>query len=234
MNATEPHTPIHRVNRLIRAAYGEDWYGTYPTVVANVLIGYAEPGYGTDETIVVLGDWNDNVRHDTESRRMVPKSGNRLADMKPSRLGNALENIPGVEIEWLDEWAECSECYRAIRTEADSYSWQPSYLFTEDGYVCHDCAKKDINAYLQDYINDSDKAVTWLDSSELSTAGWTQWEESDPHTYESGWYPGQTDNPADILASIQQETDSDVVFLIDSVGQFDMRFSAYTRDQESN
>ena len=42
--------------RLIKVATGEE-YGDGEVVTA-LAIGYAEPGYGTDETVVVLGNWN--------------------------------------------------------------------------------------------------------------------------------------------------------------------------------
>jgi len=103
-----------------------------------------------------------------------------------------------------------------------------------EGYVCSECALKDPEPYLEEYVNAPTMAVTWLGSAELERLGYVQWEPSDPHSYESGWHPGQTDDPANVLLSIQEQfPDSETVFLIDSVGQFDMRWSAYVKGTDS-
>lgn len=49
-------TTAENVRRLVRAATGEDYGDGY--TVSNVVKGYAEPGYGTDDDLIVLGDWN--------------------------------------------------------------------------------------------------------------------------------------------------------------------------------
>lgn len=226
MNATTERTILERAHRLIKAATGEE-YGD-GEVVTDICVGYAEPGYGNDETVVVFGNWNDG--------RPTPSAP--ITSRVPSRLFNALERI-GAECQWLDEWTRCTECYRAMRTESDSYRWTMYGSFSEDGYVCADCMKKYPLDYLTEgldysetgtYVNNANNAVTWLTSAELSAIGFTQWQADDPQTYENGWHPGQTDDPHAILALIRKSTEANVVFLIESVGQFDMRFSAWTQD----
>lgn len=218
--------------RVINAAVGYE-YGD-GDIVTEIGVGYAEPGYPSDARWV-LGNWNNKTKHVPGIERgRATKYATIVTDRTPERLGNALEWI-GIELEWSDEWTTCSECFRLVRIQADSYSWTPSYLVVNEcEIICHECAKEDIGAYVGEYVNDADKAITWIDSRELSAAGWTQWEERNPHTYENGWHPGQTDDPHAILADIQRWTDVDVVFLIDSVGQFDMRFSAWTRDSDDS
>lgn len=219
-------TVRERAARLIRAATGEEWGDGY--IVTDVVTGYAEPGYGSDESVVVFGDWNPP---------RFPREGDapltRAESLAP-RLADALERV-GANIEWLDEWSTCSECYRAVRTQSDAYSWKPFYSWVNEcEIVCADCLREDINQSLDDVgaIDNADYCVTWCSDSELELAGWTQWEPSDPHTYENGWHPGQDDDPAAILASIKRETDADVVFRLHESSQFYITFRAYTRDAE--
>lgn len=185
--------------------------------------GYAEPGYSSDTGVIVFGNWNP---------RRFPRDGEpALSDDENigPMLADELETL-GVDLEWHDEWTTCADCYRALRTTGDSYGWTLFGAFSEDGYVCSDCTMRDVDSYVADYVNDPDRAITWCKSADLIAIGFAQWAPDDPQTFESGWHPGQTDDPRDILASIlATDEDAEVVFLIDNVGQFDVRFSAYVR-----
>lgn len=217
-------------SRLIEIATGERW-GDGLTVT-DVIVGCAEPGYSmADDAVIVLGDWNPKryPRGDDEPLKKNETIGPRLA--------RALERI-GVETFWLDEWTRCDECYRAIRTEADSYGWKPSYAWQNDcERVCHECLLADIGSAIDagGYVNNANNAVTWTDGATLEQNGWTQWAPNDPREYQNGWFAGQDDDPRDVLAEIQREDENaEVVFLISDVGQFDLRFVAYTRDKDED
>lgn len=81
---------------------------------------YAEPGYSAPERGILFADWNPHTfDNPTKAERTMP----RIA---------ALAEHYRYEIEWSDEWTTCDNCYRAIRTQPDCYSWQPSYWFDED------------------------------------------------------------------------------------------------------
>lgn len=222
-------TVLDKVSRLVQFATGEP-YGD-GEIVMNVIVGYAEPGYGTDETVIVLGNWN--IRG--------PKFRNdptlTAEESMPDRLARSLERV-GAEIEWLDEWDQCQNCYRAVRTQGDSYHWKPYYQWTEDsGPICADCLLKDgidaITGFGNDrdsYVNNADKALTWCEPSHVESFGFVKWEPGDEHTYESGWFQGQDDKPADILAEIlRRDETAEVVFFLDEASQFYIRFSAYFR-----
>lgn len=215
-------------SRLIEIATGERW-GDGLTVT-DVIVGCAEPGYSmADDAVIVLGDWNPKryPRDDDEPLKKNETIGPRLA--------RALERI-GAETFWLDEWTRCDECYRAIRTEADSYRWKPSYAWqSECERVCRECLLADIGSAIDagNYINNADNAVTWTNLATLEQNGWTQWAPNDPHEYQNGWHPGQDDDPRDVLATIlADDPTAEVVFLISDVGQFDLRFVALTRDED--
>lgn len=219
-------TTLEKTRRLVRAATGEEYGDGY--IVTNVVVGYAEPGYGDDESVIVFGNWNPK-RFPMNDDPPLTKN-----ESLPVRLAIALDRV-GAECQWLDEWATCEVCHRAMRIEADSYSWQMYGAFVEDaaGYVCADCMKQHLDSYLEDYINEPTRCVTWLSATELAAAGWTQWEPDDPHTYENGWYLGQTDDPKKVTEEIRRfhpEDDVSILFLLNGVGQFDINFSAWTKE----
>lgn len=191
-------------------------------VVHEIYYGVVEPGYGyDDDTVLVVGNWNEK------------RSGTPWEKFHPVRLENALETT-GAEIDWYDEWTRCEECYRAVRTQPNSYSWTPSYIWTEYGPVCVECVLGNLESYLDLFINNPENAFPFDVS--LRDYGFEQWEPRNPHTYETGWHPHQDDDPKKILPEIQDDfpdDDIEVVFLIDGVGQFDMRWSAWFRKEGS-
>lgn len=87
--------------------------------------GYAEPGY--DDCAVVVGNWNGRYA---------------------SRLGNIFEKL-GLEIEWSDEWGECEDCYKIVRTEPSGFYWTPAYFLGESGtFVCKSCFNGSMSSIL--------------------------------------------------------------------------------------
>lgn len=194
---------LESAQRLIKAATGEP-YGDYETVM-NV-------GKGTqwdDEKIWVIGNWNGTLG---------------------GRLFKALERI-GVDCEWYDEHEECSDCHKLLRTRSDSYFWQPQYLRTEEcEYVCLDCLDLSDDSVLDDFkfIDNADKCVPDKLGEKLTSWGWEPYN----GTYENGWHPGQTDDPHKILARIEKDLPGySVVFRLDEVSQFYIRFTAWTKDR---
>lgn len=216
---------------LIKVATGEE-YGD-GSLVTDIASDYVEPSHKltSADGIVVFGNWNDK-RTLVDGEWITSSKGDSL----PSRLCDALENI-GADIEWCDEWTTCTECYKALRTQPDSYGWTMYGAFWSDGYVCVDCLKENLADFIEGegYINDSSKCLMPEFEPELEALGFVQWEADDPHTYETGWHPGQNDNPKEVLEAIKASNDElEVVFLLNSVGQFDMRWSAYVRTPESD
>lgn len=209
------------VRAILADELGEEWGDGY--TVMDVVSGYAEPGYGSDESVVVMGNWNPKrfPRGDDAPLTHEENVGPRLAER--------LENV-GAELEWYDEWATCGECYRAVRTQGDSYSWKPYYVMGECEFTCADCAREDVDTYLEGYVNNPQNAVTWCGPVELNAAGWEQYAPGDPQQYQNGWHPGQTDNPHDILDGIlADDPDAEVIFLLDANSQFYMEFSAWVK-----
>ena len=152
---------------------------------------YAEPGYTDPKAGVLLGNWNHCSR--------------RVADL--------LEKA-GYELEWEDEWTDCSMCYRAVRTSPDCYSWQRSYVLLHDSeLICHECM-----------LADEDLMKEWLEELEnnhrQAVRSWV----------ENGWHPGQDDDPEEILEqALTEKPDGKFLFRISGVGQFDVDFELWQK-----
>ncbi len=218
---TITYSTYEKVQRLLKFATGDE-YGDGEIVTA-VIDGYAEPGYGTGDDVVVLGNWNTKRHpHDGEPPLTLDES-------MPARLARSLERV-GAKIEWLDEWTECQGCYGAVRMEADSYSWKPYYALVYNELLCADCLRDMGEDALTEYIGDASKCLTWCEPSHVESFGFVKWEPGDEHTYESGWHPGQDDTPQPILDDIRRAyPNAEVVFFLDESSQFYVRFSAYFR-----
>ena len=161
-------------HRLVNVVCGETWGDS--TLVMDVGMGYAEPGYHDNVTTWALGSWW--VRD--------PETGK----LKMHRLANALERA-GIEVEWHDEWEKCDHCYRIFRVSHDSYMWKEFGVDLEDGdRLCGDCAIDPdfIDEVLEQFIDNPHNRVAFCDASVLESQGWTRY---NADVYQSGWHPGR-------------------------------------------
>jgi len=209
--------------RLCRAVTGDE-YGVDYDRVTGIGIGIAEPGYGGSETVWVTGNWNAVTDY---------SSGERVVtDDRYSRLATALERI-GVETHWLDEWTECNGCQQLVRTQPDSYSWQPSHVWVSDELLCRECATGDyLDETLAEFIGDEGRALSasLVSPAELESAGFVRF---NIPPAENGWHPGQDARPADIVAEFEREhgTDADWLFYLDEASQFYVTFTLFYRPE---
>lgn len=176
-------------------------------VVYNHGYAYAEPGYDDPKGgYIFMGDWN---KHDN--------------------LVKMIEAAGGA-IEWSDEWYSCGDCCKLVRTQADSYSWQASFvIMNECEVICHECMEDDDTK--MDYIKaelegNSHKADT-LDW-DLEGLGYVKMDED----FQNGLYGGQKDSPHAISKALEARDITRYLFQIDRVGQFDCRFSCWVHDSE--
>ena len=188
---------------------------------------YGEPGYEqsylTQQRAVILGDYwlrgDDKTIDDLQH-----------FEQRWPRIWQALEES-GVSFEWYDEWTIDYDHSKAYRTQADSYGWQTSIVWTDDGELI--TPDDDIQCWIDWAVDNPERCLMSRihSSADLIAAGFTKWPDDDTF-FENGWHPGQTDNPKDILQRIKDHDDElQVVFHIDSVGQWDVRFTAYTRKE---
>lgn len=186
-------------------ANGENWKRSAESEIENMgrSSEYAEPGYSQPSKGVLFANWNHF----------------------PRGIDSILERY-GFAIEWSDEWTTCEECGRAVRTSADSYGWQPSYaLVREYSIVCVDCLKNDAESYLESLENHPTRALNLLDIDPV-TYGYVKVEGN----LENGLHPGQNDNPHQIYARLHPKYPR-LLFRVDGVGQFDIGFSVWAKEE---
>ena len=172
---------------------------------------YAEPGYTDPDKCIVFGNWNPACGFS------VPKEQQRRDPV--AKLARILEKC-GCELEWEDEWTTCQECGKAVRTSPDSYGWTSYYrVLNECELICLDCL--DWADYLEGIEDNARQACP----PEIKPAdyGYIKVEE----TFETGFHPGQTDDPAKVLKQLHEQGKSGVVFRLASKGQFDLTWEAY-------
>jgi hypothetical protein len=178
--------------------------------IYGVYCGYAEPGYTEpDLPYVFLGNWNRQV-----------SNRNHIVD---------LIEAAGGETEWSDEWADCAECNHLVRTSPDSYSWKRSYWqdLRSGECVCERCTVK---YRMDDYIAylDGDHTVADTFDVDFDEHGYTRLDVD----FERGLHPGQADNPSKIAKLLEAAGVTSYLFSIDSVGQFDTRFSVWVHKDQ--
>lgn len=178
--------------------------------------GYSEPGYSGDK--IALANWNNVSVYNRDTNSFESK------DETMPRLGNILEKM-GYTLEWSDEWLICDCCGKAVRNQADSYSWKASFEVTDDGVTCHECI--DPAEYLES-LEGNDKKANTINSIDPADYGYVK--QSD--RYENGWYPGQNDDPKAIAKALREKGYRRFLFQVDNVGQFDVRFSVYIHQEE--
>ena len=162
-----------------------------------------EPGYEENKKGFLLANWN----------HITPQL-------------QAWLNSEGYDLEWSDEWTTCDECGGLIRTSPTSYGWKLYGKLDRSGYTCGDCLKADPEAYLESMEGKSKQAVRVdIDPVEhgyiLVNSG---------HMFESGFHPGQTDDPEPMSKTLRLNGVSRFLWTIPSVSQFDLSFNLYIHE----
>jgi hypothetical protein len=165
---------------------------------------YAESGYTQPAKGILFANWN----------------------YFPSDVTGILERS-GYAIEWSDEWTTCSNCGNAIRTTANSYGWQPAYAELQGDTLCIPCLNGDAGDYLES-LEDNPNTALNIPSIDPSEWGYAQSQDG----FESGFHPGQNDDPKAIYKRLKESGHMHILFQVDSVGQFDLRFSVWAKTTE--
>lgn len=175
---------------------------------------YAEPGYSSPAHGIVFGDWNPAIFGFDR-----PRSEQKRDPV--CKLARILE-ASGCECEWSDEWATCSDCGKAILTSPDCHQWFPYYRLI-DGceIVCLDCI--DPESYLASIEDDSDHAVPSYSRFDPLLFGYQKYNGN----FETGFHPGQTDSPKEVLAKMQKLGLSRIVLRLADKGQFDITWQPF-------
>lgn len=140
---------------------------------------YGEPGYSQPETGVMLANWNP-----------IPRT-----------IMDYLE-AQGFELEWSDEWTINYNSSKAYRTSPSSYDWESSVVYYdgEPLFRDDDDPADIIEAIaMTDWNQEAGCVPSWITPSDLEEVGYVKVNHED---FESGWFPGQTDDPAKIAKAI--------------------------------
>lgn len=173
---------------------------------------YGEPGYTDTPRGIILCNWNN-----------VPKG-----------MGDWLESI-GYSLEWSDEWISehINGKSRAYRTQPDSYSWRPSYIWLASGdgiMTADDDAAEVIDECACNYSNDEPRSVPhWITAADLTQAGYILFEGDK----ETGWHPGQNDKTQDVFKRAWVHA-TRVVGRITGQGQFDIAWEVWTMPEDDD
>lgn len=182
--------------------------------------GYAESGYDAGSSgIVATSNWNDITQYVDGKHKLISNL--------PSRIANLFEKM-GIELEWDDEWRNCCQCNKLVRTQGDSYFWKPCYILTEDGELCHECVLEDPKSHLEFLEGNCDTCNT-IDEIDPEDHGYFKFNED---SYETGWHPGQTDHPEQIAKSLEEAGVTRYLFNLDENSQFYSKWSCYIHESE--
>jgi hypothetical protein len=214
-------------------------------VVTDYAHEYGEPGYDftvradTETPIFLIGDWWCRCGHNPHTGRPkgYPYGTGELVE--PGDLHDVMSHHPrlwaqleaqGVETAFYDEWMVDSYGDKAYRTQPDSYGWQPSVIVDDTGeWLTPD---SDIEEWIAWATQSPNRCLFRSHVNQLVDAGFEPWPDEDTW-YESGWHPGQTDDPATITEQIRAGyPDHDIVFAVTDTGQFDIRFRAFIRPEQ--
>ena len=124
-----------------------------------------------------------------------------------------------------DEWGECEECLKVLRTQPDSYMWKPRYWSPyDDGLMlCENCI--DPEDYINAYINQADKALN-DDLVDPEEHGWHRIDQR----FENGLHSGMNADPKKIV-EILNGNNIDCLFTYEP-SQFYIEFNVWVKPDD--
>lgn len=168
---------------------------------------YGEPGYQDPEKGILLANWNN-----------VPKN-----------MQTWLEGA-GYSLEWSDEWVIDYEHNKAYRCSADSYSWECQFIVGDGGFIFPDDGAAEFIEYLShDRPNARWGALpSWITEADLEEEGYELFQGG----LETGYHPGQTDDPQELAKRAFDAGAERVVFRKTENSQFYTRFECWVLKSE--
>lgn len=195
------------VNRLLEMAKNTADEEKIKRRISHVRMG---PWEEDDDKLMVAGDWNTYENDDTMGR-----------------LANILSNMDDIHLMWIDEAISCSDCGHYYRSQPTHYGWLPNYLQMDYGIVCNACFEYQPEQYIDYYINNPDNALPNTVRVSPEDLGFEKYNGQ----FTTGLREGSNDSPEEVLEELNEEG-HDVLFYIDSTGQFDTDWSAYIRERD--
>lgn len=177
-----------------------------------------------DDTYKIEADFFDGYADGSETDKgVISANWNYVAQTTQDRLEAA-----GYTLDWCDQVSRCDDCGKCVETEPTHYGWKRQF-HVGDGYLlCACCLERDPEPLLEALRGDETKALT-LDNIDLADHGYVRVERD----FENGWYGGQDDSPKAIAAWLRERDIEDFIFEIDNVGQFDVHFGVWVREEDA-
>lgn len=145
-----------------------------------------------------------------------------------------------VECHFEDEVDTCENCHKAVEIIPSHYGWTPNYMRDESwAPICRECIENDedlqgefIELLSDHHFHNKPRAILDWFRPIAERNGFRCLEDDDMacKRYETGFYPDQKDDPNEIIKWMEENLpDHEFLFCVDSVGQFDIHFSALLR-----
>lgn len=141
-----------------------------------------------------------------------------------------IEEIMQTNLVFSDEYSFCTECSEVIRTSPNGHGWQPDYYLGDGFIICSRDFKESEEhqeAYLNALINNTNKVNQLISEDQLTELGFVKLNDN---SYERGLHFGQNDSPKEIYEKFN-ESYEEIIFTIDSMGQFETEFSVWGRHE---
>jgi len=181
---------------------------------------YAEPGYTDPEEgkVIAFSNWNSVRYKDSEEKK---------EDFTMESLAELLEK-DGHSVEWEDEWTQCSDCMKAIRTSPNSYDWTKyGYDDCENGVtICGDCVKEDPDEYIEWLKGDARKCNVLLSEDTLADYNYCKLEGN----YETGLHQGMNDDPQKVAERLEELGVEDYIFNLSDKSQFYLTWEVFVHE----
>ncbi len=160
--------------------------------------------------------------HYVEGTPVYTGNLNNLPDGHASRLDDLCQQA-NIQLRYYDETitddnGKVHEIYPEYHGQAPTYCW------LADGIMAQDEVKEFIDDYAEHLTDNPHSADQW--STDFTSLGFKKFD----YEAESGFHYGQNDTPKKLAELIQSKHDgAEIIFSINSTGQFDIHFSAWYR-----
>jgi hypothetical protein len=175
---------------------------------ASFCLHYGEPGYEDPKMGILLCDWNP-ISHEN-------------MDMLEAE---------GYSLEWSDEWVIDYDNNKAYRTSPDSYDWQPSVWWNDDGQMF--TPDDDASDWIDAMVDNPRMALpSRITQTDLEEAGFSKYSDHE----ESGLHTGMDADPKERFKEIKDRfgDDCEVVFRMTEVSQFYVVWESYARPAQTD
>lgn len=186
----------------------------------DMYIQIAEDSRG--DTFAICEDWDDHNKFINVVKDVLGVDKDDFNDWD-------VEKETGIIMVFSDEYTTCSDCGNVIRTEPNSYHWQPDF-YVGDGFIaCNDCFNNTEDyqeAYIAERVNNPKHAINGLlTEQQIENLGF----ERVGREFEDGWHH-VNDDPQAIYDELSERYE-EVLFYINNVEQFGINFIVFVRGE---